>query len=146
MSQRLVFLRPSVTFNLIQLVEKEGYCNKTAYNGITPLFLAAQNNKTDMVSLLLENDADMDLPMYSNSELLLGFAKNNNIYAQMEELIHKKLNTSETRLPLEVLLSFSNKKISKPYIAITPREIATLLGHNEVVALLDNNLSPVFIS
>ncbi|MBA3536131.1 MAG: ankyrin repeat domain-containing protein [Tatlockia sp.] len=128
------------------ILEKGGSCNNTAYNGITPLFLAAQNNKTEMVSLLLENEANIDLPMYSNSKLLLRFAKNNNIYAQMEELINKKLNRSETQLPLNVLISLSNKQISKPYISITTREIATILGHNEILALLDNNLKQIFIS
>lgn len=100
------------------LLENKADLNHVKPNSRSPLYFAAQNGHLEIVQLILDNHGDKNSAFNTNCHSLLKFSKNHSAEAQknIEQLI-------------------ANKKGSDP-ISLTPQQIASLMGHGEIEALL----------
>lgn len=123
---------------LAQLLLQRGANPDLCLNaGETPMFIAAQSGYSEMVELLLLHNANTALPLYSSVDDLRKFAVSNRKEQEMEELINKKLLIADQiKIPLDAYIFLINENKSKPYVTVTPVEIAEVMGHVAIVQLL----------
>lgn len=90
------------------------------YKNIPPLFLAAQHGLTDIVKILLEqNSMKINCKFVNTIDGLNQFAKDNHVEQAMAAFIQQK-----------------NPESNLQEIALTASEIATIMGHHEIAALI----------
>lgn len=86
-------------------------------NGATPLFIACQEGRVEIVKLLLENGADISSLFKTDVDSLREFARDTGVEERMEQLITSKKSNE---------------------IQISPKEIAMVMGHKEIIDLLND--------
>ncbi|WP_167554575.1 ankyrin repeat domain-containing protein [Legionella israelensis] len=116
-----------------KLIEKGADINYANIEGATPLFIAAQYGHLDMVKCLLKHSANASLSLKKKPRDLMKFAleiNNDAVIKRMNEFIEKKTGLSSTLIFL-----------SEDNIRMTPKEIAHVMGHEDIIHLINVNLS-----
>jgi ankyrin repeat protein len=93
--------------------------NNSLKNGATPVGLAAQNGHKEIVIELLKRDVDIHLAFKISVKDLKELAQKNKprVRQRINEFIKNKLDADE--------------------VAIEPRDMAWIMGHDDIVSLLD---------
>lgn len=89
--------------------------------GVTPLFIAAQSGNLEMLTLLMQHQADMSIACNMPIEVLQGLAAEK---PDTIEMIHELIQSHHTLHP------------QADTLPITPEQIAKLMGHDEIAAQL----------
>jgi ankyrin repeat protein len=101
--------------------------NQATSNGATPLFIAAQEGKETIVEYLLQQGVARDIPVRASEASLTQFAMNQttgdgDLKNRMQKIIR----------------DYQEKNPSAEQIAITPEQIADVMGHVAVKRLFTN--------
>lgn len=93
-------------------------------NGVTPAFLAAQNGQTAIMVALINYGVNFNLPFTSTADSLHKFAslRGQEIADRMQQFIISKQATS-----------------TEQNICLTPCDIASIMGHTDIVQLLNEH-------
>lgn len=112
----------SGTFSQVKMLLGLGGDPNLVSHGLSPLYIAAQNGHADIVALLIENGAIVDIPLSTGETPLFSACQKG--HYEVAELLIKKGAFVDYHEP-------SNEE--------TPLYIAALDGHAEIVKLLIKN-------
>ncbi|MFI4919683.1 MAG: ankyrin repeat domain-containing protein, partial [Legionellales bacterium] len=95
----------------------------TTSNGITPAFIAAENGHDNALTVLVKKGADIHKAYHSDAVALKKFAQEKDIAIRrrMGDFIQSQLSCG----------------VSKSRIALTPKQIATIMGHDAILYILE---------
>ena len=96
--------------------------NQMTKAGVTPLFIAAQCGHTEVVQALLASNADGSLPYITSTESLNAFAA----YTKDPAII----------IRMQAFLDKIDPSIDHNHIPMQARDIATVMGHQDITHLL----------
>jgi ankyrin repeat protein len=112
-------------------------------DGTTPLFIAAQSGFAGIVQILLDHGADCSLALYQPEEMYLEFCKKQAKAIEnrmLQFLVNEYWNSSveKDRRSISGCLMFSlfQNNNSKNYYQMSPVQIAEVMGHQEIVEIL----------
>ncbi len=91
-------------------------------DGVTPVFVAAQNGHQKALMALLEHHASPHIPLISSETSLRRFAA--------------RTNNSAVISRMEDFLSSLDPSIDREKIPMTAKEIAIVMGHDDIVRYL----------
>ena len=92
--------------------------NTPMNDGVTPIFIAAENGHIEAVRLLIESGVDINLSVSINKKTALDFAK-----TQSKEVLKK-------------MQYFLKLHSDKEEVLMSPKDIAEIMGHKDIAALL----------
>jgi ankyrin repeat protein len=101
-------------------------------NGLTAMFYAAQFGHGKVIETLLQYGAKLDIPFTTTTESLRNFAKKNNVFvnAKINIIIDRHLKNGE----------------KEESIAITPYEIAWIMGHKKILEAMSQRTNELGVS
>jgi ankyrin repeat protein len=129
------------------LIEHGAEVNTQNMSGATALFIAAQQGHADIVKTLLDHGADCSLAVYQSEIKYLDFCKENdkgNENRMLQFLLNEYWNSSivEERSSVSGFLKWSFFNVVSSvsnYYKMTPIQIAEVMGHTEIVNLLQTH-------
>lgn len=135
--------------DIVKLLLENGASIDYGWDNITPLYIATQNKHLEVIKLLLDNQANLNAqcvlsPLYLAAQngyrdivncLLDKGALNNPIHCYKEELLGylKKLGVCKER---QALMAHKAPNALSGKIAVTPLEIAIVMGHEAIASAI----------
>ncbi len=111
---------------IIALAELGANLNAPDLNGMSPIFIAAQKGHFDIVRFLLKH------PSYHVKPLVCTVSKLNNLVKKYDIAVIKRMN--------DFIVSKQMTAADESEIAVLPKDIAAIMGHQDIVNLFTDVL------